>query len=94
MPGGPAFKFSEAISFQVSCDSQDEVDYYWSLLTEGGEEGRCGWLKDRFGLSWQIIPPGLAELVSDPERSEAAVRAMLGMRKLDIEAMRRAADEA
>jgi len=73
--GGPQFEFSEAISFQVSCKNQDEVDHYWSKLTEGGgEEGPCGWLKDRFGLSWQIVPEALPKLLGDPDRERALVR--------------------
>jgi predicted 3-demethylubiquinone-9 3-methyltransferase (glyoxalase superfamily) len=92
--GGPQFTFDEAVSFQISCEDQDEVDYYWERLTEGGEEGPCGWLKDRFGLSWQVVPTGMAELFDDPdpERARRAMEAMLQMRKLDIEALRRAAD--
>jgi predicted 3-demethylubiquinone-9 3-methyltransferase (glyoxalase superfamily) len=93
--GGPHFTFNEATSFQVSCETQDEVDYFWSRLSEGGEEGPCGWLKDRYGLSWQIVPTALLELVrdSDTEKSQAAMKAMLGMRKIDIEALRRAANQ-
>jgi predicted 3-demethylubiquinone-9 3-methyltransferase (glyoxalase superfamily) len=92
--GGPQFTFDEAVSFQISCEDQDEVDYYWERLTEGGEEGPCGWLKDRFGLSWQVVPTGMAELFDDPdpERARRAMQAMLQMRKLDIEALQRAAD--
>jgi predicted 3-demethylubiquinone-9 3-methyltransferase (glyoxalase superfamily) len=92
--GGPEFKFDGAISLQISCETQEEVDYYWERLTEGGEEGPCGWLKDRYGLSWQVTPTGMDELFSDPdpERSRRAMDAMLQMRKLDIEALRRAAD--
>ena len=91
--GGPEFSFDEAISFQVSCGNQDEVDEYWARLSEGGEEGPCGWLKDRFGLSWQIVPARLMELVSDPDprRSQGAIRAMLQMRKIDIAALEEAA---
>jgi predicted 3-demethylubiquinone-9 3-methyltransferase (glyoxalase superfamily) len=91
--GGPQFTFSEAISFQISCDSQDEVDEYWSKLAEGGEEGPCGWLKDRFGLSWQIIPKRLPELLGDPDRekSQRVMAAMLEMRKIDIAGLERAA---
>ena len=93
--GGPQFAFSEAISFQVSCETQDEVDYFWGRLSEGGEEGPCGWLKDRYGLSWQIVPTALIELMSDPdtEKSQAAMKAMLGMRKIDIDALHRAANQ-
>ena len=71
--GGPEFTFSEAISFQVSCESQDEVDAYWSKLSEGGEEGPCGWLKDRFGVSWQIVPTRLCELIRDPTKRRRSV---------------------
>jgi predicted 3-demethylubiquinone-9 3-methyltransferase (glyoxalase superfamily) len=92
--GGPQFKFDEAVSFQITCETQDEVDYYWEGLSEGGEEGPCGWLKDRYGLSWQVVPTGMEELVADPdpERARRAMQAMLGMRKLDIAALRSAAD--
>ena len=92
--GGPEFTFDEAVSFQVNCEDQDEVDYYWERLTDGGEEGPCGWLKDRFGLSWQVVPTGMDELFTDPDpkRAERAMKAMLSMRKLDIAAMRPAAD--
>jgi predicted 3-demethylubiquinone-9 3-methyltransferase (glyoxalase superfamily) len=92
--GGPQFKFDEAVSFQITCEDQDEIDLYWEKLSEGGEEGPCGWLKDRYGLSWQVTPKGMDELFSDPDKSRAerAMRAMLQMRKLDIEALRAAAD--
>ena len=91
--GGPEFEFNEAISFQVSCESQEEVDAYWSKLSEGGEEGPCGWLKDRFGLSWQIIPTRLVELLGDPdrERSQRVMAAMLDMKKIEIARLERAA---
>jgi len=91
--GGPDFTFNEAISFQVSCKDQDEVDTYWSKLAEGGEEGPCGWLKDRFGVSWQIVPTALPELLSnsDPEISQRVMAAMLQMRKIDIAALEEAA---
>jgi predicted 3-demethylubiquinone-9 3-methyltransferase (glyoxalase superfamily) len=84
--GGPQFAFSEAVSFTVSCKDQDEVDYYWDRLTDGGEESQCGWCKDRFGLSWQIVPDRLYEPVShpDPARATAATNAMYGMRKIVI----------
>jgi predicted 3-demethylubiquinone-9 3-methyltransferase (glyoxalase superfamily) len=93
--GGPHFTFNEAISFQVSCETQDEVDYLWSKLSQGGEEGPCGWLKDKYGVSWQIVPTALAELISDPdpEKAQQAMKAMLGMRKIDIEALRRAVNQ-
>jgi predicted 3-demethylubiquinone-9 3-methyltransferase (glyoxalase superfamily) len=92
--GGAQFKFDEAVSFQITCEDQDEVDYYWERLSEDGEEGPCGWLKDRFGLSWQVVPSGMEELFTDPDpqRAERAMKAMLGMRKLDIAALRSAAD--
>ncbi|HZE00816.1 MAG TPA: VOC family protein [Pseudonocardiaceae bacterium] len=94
--GGPQFTFSEAISMQVSCETQDEVDYFWNKLSEGGEEGPCGWLKDKFGLSWQIVPTALVELISDPDavKSQEAIKAMLGMGKIDIEALQRASGAA
>ena len=92
--GGPQFKFDEAISLQIECEDQSEVDYYWDKLSEGGEESQCGWLKDRYGLSWQVTPPGMEELFGDPdpERAKRAMEAMLKMKKLDIEELRRAAD--
>jgi predicted 3-demethylubiquinone-9 3-methyltransferase (glyoxalase superfamily) len=91
--GGPEFTFSEAISFQVDCRSQEEVDDYWSRLGEGGEEGPCGWLKDRYGVSWQIVPTRLTELLDDPDpaTSQRVMAAMLQMRKIDIEALEQAA---
>jgi len=92
--GGPGHSsFTEAISVQVYCETQDLVDEYWARLTDGGEEDACGWLKDRFGLSWQIIPTRLMELISDPdpERSSRAMQAMLGMTKIDIAALEEAA---
>jgi predicted 3-demethylubiquinone-9 3-methyltransferase (glyoxalase superfamily) len=90
--GGPQFTFNEAISFQIFCDDQAEVDYYWSKLSEGGEEGVCGWLKDKYGVSWQVIPAGLIDMVSDPdpEKATRATEAMLAMKKLDIAALERA----
>ena len=90
--GGPEFKFNEAISFQIHCKDQDEVDYYWNKLTEEGEESVCGWLKDKYGVSWQVIPDGLVELLadSDPEKARRATEAMLSMKKLDIAAIERA----
>jgi predicted 3-demethylubiquinone-9 3-methyltransferase (glyoxalase superfamily) len=94
--GGPEFTFDEAISFQIDCQTQDEVDYYWEKLSEGGEEGQCGWLKDRYGLSWQVVPTGMDELFADPdpERARRAMQALLKMSKLDIAALRSAADDA
>jgi predicted 3-demethylubiquinone-9 3-methyltransferase (glyoxalase superfamily) len=93
--GGPEYRFSEAISFVIDCKDQDEVDYYWDKLADGGEEGQCGWLKDRFGLSWQVVPAELQSLIGDPDpgRSQRAMEAMLQMRKLDVAAMRAAADQ-
>ena len=92
--GGPEFTFDEAVSFEIHCETQDEVDYYWERLTDGGEESQCGWLKDRYGLSWQVVPSGMEELFTDPDpaRAQRAMQAMLGMRKLDIAALRSAAD--
>ncbi len=92
--GGPQFTFDEAVSFQINCEAQDEVDYYWERLSAGGEEGPCGWLKDRYGLSWQVVPSGMEELFADPdpERAQRAMQAMLGMSKLDVAALRDAAD--
>ena len=92
--GGPNFKFDEAISLLINCETQEEVDYFWEKLTEGGEESQCGWLKDRYGLSWQVVPTGMEELFADPdsERAERAMKAMLGMRKIDMEELRGAAD--
>lgn len=82
--GGPVFRFTEAISFQVYCKTQDEIDYYWNKLAEDGEEGQCGWLKDKYGVSWQIIPVILPELLKDPEKAGRVTRAFLQMKKLDI----------
>ena len=92
--GGPQFKFDEAVSFQINCETQEEVDYYWERLTDGGQESQCGWLKDKYGLSWQVVPQGMDEVFSDPdpERARRAMQAMFGMKKLDLAALRRAAD--
>jgi predicted 3-demethylubiquinone-9 3-methyltransferase (glyoxalase superfamily) len=93
--GGPEYRFTEAISFQVPCADQDEVDYYWERLTaDGGEPGPCGWLKDRFGLSWQVVPAVLGSLLADPDPGKAAAttKAMLSMGKLDIAELERARD--
>jgi predicted 3-demethylubiquinone-9 3-methyltransferase (glyoxalase superfamily) len=93
--GGPEFAFDEAVSFQVDCADQAEVDYFWdALLAGGGQESQCGWLKDRFGLSWQVVPQGTDELFSDPDpaRAQRAMQAMLGMVKLDVAALHAAAD--
>jgi predicted 3-demethylubiquinone-9 3-methyltransferase (glyoxalase superfamily) len=90
--GGPHFKFTEAISLVVNCETQDEVDAFWDKLSEGGSKGQCGWLKDKFGLSWQIVPTALGELMSDPdpEKSTRVMQAMLQMNKLDIERLKQA----
>jgi predicted 3-demethylubiquinone-9 3-methyltransferase (glyoxalase superfamily) len=92
--GGPEFTFDEAISLMVSCQDQREVDYYWAALSEGGAESQCGWLKDKFGLSWQIVPTSLADVLGDPDpaRARRAMRAMLGMHKIDLAALQAAAD--
>ena len=92
--GGPEFTPNEAVSLSISCEDQDEVDHYWQKLSDGGEEGPCGWLKDRYGFSWQVVPKGMDELFSDsdPERASRAFEAMMKMKKLDIAALRSAAD--
>ncbi|HMG31080.1 MAG TPA: VOC family protein [Jiangellaceae bacterium] len=94
--GGPEFTFTEAVSLQVNCETQEEVDRYWNLLAEGGDEGPCGWLKDKYGLSWQIIPVALTELLNDPDAAKAqrVMAAMLQMKKIDIAALRAAAEPA
>ncbi len=94
--GGPEFTFDEAVSFGIECETQEEIDYFWERLSEGGEEGPCGWLKDRYGLSWQVVPRGMEEVFADPdpERAERAMRAMLEMGKIDMAALRRAAEGA
>jgi predicted 3-demethylubiquinone-9 3-methyltransferase (glyoxalase superfamily) len=90
--GGPQYKFTEAVSFVINCETQDEVDDYWEKLSEGGEQGPCGWLKDKYGLSWQVVPTALPELLTDPdaEKAQRVMSAMLQMRKLEIEPLRRA----
>jgi predicted 3-demethylubiquinone-9 3-methyltransferase (glyoxalase superfamily) len=92
--GGPEFSFTEAISWQVMCEDQAEVDHYWERLAEGGEHGPCGWLKDRFGMSWQVVPTVLHRLIADPdpERAQRAMHAMLGMQKLVVAELEQAAD--
>jgi predicted 3-demethylubiquinone-9 3-methyltransferase (glyoxalase superfamily) len=94
--GGPEFTFNEALSLQIDCADQDEVDYYWQKLGEGGEYGPCGWLKDRYGLSWQVVPTLLTELVADPDpaKSQAVMRAMLAMGKIDVGELQTAYDAA
>ncbi len=90
--GGPQFKFDEAVSFQVACDNQEEIDYFWSKLSEGGQEGPCGWLKDKFGLSWQVFPSALPKWLMDPDKARPArvMNAFMTMKKLDIAAIERA----
>jgi predicted 3-demethylubiquinone-9 3-methyltransferase (glyoxalase superfamily) len=85
--GGPQFKFNESTSIVVNCDSQAEIDYFWSKLTDGGEEGNCGWLKDKFGFSWQIVPTILSKLLSNPEKSQRVVQAFMAMKKFDIDTL-------
>jgi predicted 3-demethylubiquinone-9 3-methyltransferase (glyoxalase superfamily) len=95
--GGPDYTFSEAVSFSISCDDQAEVDYYWDRLTEdGGEPGPCGWLKDKFGLSWQVVPKQLPELLGDPDpkRAQAALQCMMGQSKIIVSELQKAADSA
>jgi predicted 3-demethylubiquinone-9 3-methyltransferase (glyoxalase superfamily) len=94
--GGPVFKITEAISFVVNCQSQDEVDRYWEKLSAGGAEVQCGWLKDKFGLSWQIVPTALPELLNDPDpkKAERVMKVMLTMKKLDIAALKKAREES
>jgi predicted 3-demethylubiquinone-9 3-methyltransferase (glyoxalase superfamily) len=90
--GGPHFKFNEAVSFQVHCQTQEEIDHYWGKLAEGGEEGPCGWLKDRYGVSWQVVPAVLPDMLMDPhaEKAGRVTKAFLQMRKFDIEKLKRA----
>ena len=90
--GGPHFKFDEAVSFQIHCKTQDEVDYFWSKLSEGGQEGPCGWLKDKFGLSWQVVPDVLLKMLmdADHQKSQRVTKAFLQMKKFDIAALKRA----
>jgi predicted 3-demethylubiquinone-9 3-methyltransferase (glyoxalase superfamily) len=88
--GGPIFKFNEAISLQVFCETQEEIDFYWDKLTEGGEESQCGWLKDKFGVSWQIIPSILSKLMTDPARAGKVTKAFLQMKKFDIKKLEEA----
>ena len=90
--GGPHFKFTEAVSFVVNCETQPEVDEFWAKLSEGGEEGQCGWLKDKYGLSWQVVPTVLSKLLKDkdPKKSKRVMEAMLQMKKIDIQILKRA----
>jgi predicted 3-demethylubiquinone-9 3-methyltransferase (glyoxalase superfamily) len=93
--GGPVFKFNEAISFQVSCASQQEVDYYWEKLSEGGDRSaqQCGWLKDKFGVSWQVVPKILGELLKDGKKADKVMQALLQMKKLDVKRLQEAAGQ-
>jgi predicted 3-demethylubiquinone-9 3-methyltransferase (glyoxalase superfamily) len=88
--GGPIFKFNESVSFQVFCETQDEIDDYWNKLCDGGEEGQCGWLKDKYGVSWQIVPSILSKLLSDKTRSERVMKVLMQMKKFDIEKLKQA----
>lgn len=91
MNGGPTFKLNEAFSLSISCNNQKEIDYYWSKLTEGGTESQCGWLKDKYGLSWQVIPSILPSLMNDPEKAGRVTQAFLKMKKFNIEVLENAA---
>jgi len=88
--GGPHFKFNEAVSFVIDCETQEEVDYYWEKLTEGGEESQCGWLKDKYGVSWQVVPTVLQKLLSDPERAQRVTEVFMKMKKFDIKTLENA----
>jgi len=88
--GGPVFKFNEAISFQVFCETQEEIDNYWNKLTDGGQESQCGWLKDKYGISWQIIPTILPQLMSDPAKAGRVTQAFMQMKKFDIKKLKEA----
>jgi len=94
--GGPEFTFDEAVSFQVNCESQEEIDYFWAKLSDGGEEGPCGWLKDRFGVSWQITPTSMYDMMRDPdtEKMQRVMKAVLGMGKLDLAELQRVAESS
>ena len=94
--GGPQFKFDEAVSFQVMCDTQGDVDYYWKALTAGGQEGPCGWLKDKFGLSWQVVPSAIPKMMTDPDAKKSArvMNALMKMKKLDVATLERAFEGA
>ncbi len=93
--GGPHFKFTEAVSFVVNCETQQEVDEFWKKLSEGGEESQCGWLKDRYGLSWQVVPTVLTEMLKDrdPAKAKRVMEAMLQMKKIDIQKLKQAAEQ-
>lgn len=83
--GGPDFKFNEAVSFVIDCETQEEIDYYWNKLSDGGKEGNCGWLKDKFGVSWQVVPTVLPQLINDPEKAPRVVQVFMKMKKFDIQ---------
>lgn len=85
--GGPKFQFNESVSFVIECDTQEEIDHYWYKLCEGGEESMCGWLKDRYGVSWQVVPSMIGQLMGDPEKGQKVIEAFLKMRKFDIQAL-------
>ena len=93
--GGPHFKFTEAVSFVVNCETQQEVDDFWEKLSEGGEESQCGWLKDKYGLSWQVVPTVLTEMLKDkdPQKSQRVMKAMLQMKKIDIQTLKQAYEQ-
>ena len=88
--GGPMFKFNEAVSFVVNCETQEEIDHYWNKLTEGGNESQCGWLKDKFGLSWQIVPAILGKLMTDPEKAQKVMQVVMKTKKFNIEELKNA----
>lgn len=88
--GGPHFTFNEAVSFVLHCDTQQEIDFYWGKLTEGGQESMCGWLKDKFGVSWQVVPSNLGELMSSPDRASRVTKAFMSMKKLDMDVLNNA----
>ena len=88
--GGPLFKFNESVSFVVDCETQEEIDFYWDRLSQGGSEGQCGWLKDQFGLSWQIVPSILPQLLAEPQKADRIMNALLQMKKFDIEKLKQA----
>lgn len=90
--GGPEFKFNESFSMVVQCDTQEDIDYYWDKLTEGGKESQCGWLKDKYGMSWQIVPSILSHLMKDPSKRQAVIASFMKMRKFNIEELQRAAN--
>ncbi|MCP9768236.1 VOC family protein [Lacihabitans sp. LS3-19] len=90
--GGPLFKFNESMSFVINCDTQEEIDYYWEAFTKEGQESQCGWLKDKFGLSWQIIPSVLGSLMSNPKKSQRVIAAFMKMKKMDIETLLNASE--